>query len=197
MRSLTGWLTAVAAAALLGACSSEGAVPEGYQQVDHPEASVVAPSDWTSGDAGDLAEADPDIVDLREPEAGTDLPVGLRLWHYGRTEQETFSSAEGPAGLQAALLPADREQLRREEIDVAGADDGFLLQLQAQSEAFDDPLRFTYVVGQRADRQAIMVSIVGTAELVPDDVVETIVDSFRVTAPVDEATSSEAGENAP
>lgn len=171
--------------------TSEGAVaddatdaPDGFTIVSHPEARVAMPDDWTEGDPGDLVEADPDIVDRRIP-APDDQPFGARLNHYDRTEERTFDSAEEPALLQAGLLPPEQEQTRREEVEVAGAAEGFLLQVEADSTLVDQPVRFTYVVGLREDGAAFLLSIVGTAEQVPDDVVSTMVDTFALTEPAD------------
>lgn len=159
--------------------------PEGFAIVAHPEARVAMPDDWTEGDPGDLVDADPDIVDRRIPDAPDDQAFGARLDHYDRTEEATFASAEDPALLQAGLLPPDQEQTRREEVDIAGAEEGFLLQVEAESTLVDEPVRFTYVVGLRADGAAFLLSIVGTAEQVPDDVIATMVDTFTLTEPVD------------
>lgn len=153
---------------------------------------MALPADWEPGDPGDMVDVDPDVIDRRVPGAPDGLPIGARMWHYGRTEGRTFSSAEEPAGLQGALLPADREQLRREEIAIPGAEEGFLLQLGVESPLFDQPVRFTYVVGLREDGVAILLSIAGTAEQIGDEVIESIVDTFRLTGPV-EASGSDGG----
>lgn len=188
MRSVATVLAIVVAAVSLLACSTGADTPDGYQRIEHPEATIVVPDEWETGDPGDMAEIDPDIIDVRLPGAPDGLPIGVRLWHYGRSEQQLFLSAEEPAGLQSALLPASRDQLRREEVEVPGAEDGFLLQLEADSSALDEPVRATYVVGRRSDQQAIMLSILGTAEQIPDEVIDTIAGSLQLTDAVDDTT---------
>lgn len=172
--------------AVLGACSSDDAtsVPEGYTAATHPAAEVAVPEDWTVGDPGGLTRADPDAVDRRVPDVGADLPIGIQLWRFGADadgEAETYQRADGPAALQAESLPPDREQTRSEAVDVPGAAEGHLLQVVADSPAFDDPVRATYVVALREDGAAYMLQFLGTEAQLPDDVIDTVVSTFRLT----------------
>lgn len=170
-------------AVVTAACSSGADVPDGYTLVSHPAAQVAVPADWTAGDPGDLQDADPDAVDRRVP--GVDLPLGLQLWHFGASatgEDEVYDSASGPANVLAATLPPDREQTRSETIAIPGAVDGHLLQVVADSPALGGEVRATYVVALRDNGAAVMLQLLGTEAQIPDEMIDQIVATFRLTS---------------
>jgi hypothetical protein len=161
------------------ACSGteEAAVPEGYQLVEHPLAVVAVPDTWTTRGT-DLP--DPDAVQLQVPEVDEELQVGGAVYRH----DDAADSAEGVAlvTLEALLQAAqEREQTERREVRIDGADDAFLLQAQAPSSLFDEPVRFTVIAARDGDGAPVVVRLLGTEEHVPDDVIETVLETMRVT----------------
>jgi hypothetical protein len=174
---------AVAAASLvlaLTACSGgdeEVAVPEGYQLVEHPLAEVAVPASWTTRST-DLD--DPEAVQLQVPEVDDEIPVGAAVYQRGASAPH----AEGVAGVVIAALttPAQgAEQTDRREVMVDGAEDAYLLQWQAPSSLFDQPVRFTVIAARTGDGVPAVVRLIGTEEHIPDEVIETVLDTMRVT----------------
>lgn len=173
------------AAVAVGCGSDETAeAPDGFRLIEHPEAVVAVPDAWTDGDPGEFLDADPDYVELTIADPPDDGRFGARLGHYDRTQERTFRDAEDPVSLDVGVYPQDREQLRRESIEIDGADEGFLLQIQADSPVVDEPVRVTFVSGLREDGAVILLTITGTASQIPDDVIATMVDSLTLTEPV-------------
>lgn len=173
-------------AVLLAACGGPQApaAPEGFVVVEHPEAMVAVPESWTAVDPRDFVKADPDYVELEIADHPPDGRFGARLGHYDRTMGRTFSSAESPVLLNVNNYSMDREQLRREEVELAGATEGFLLQIAADSQFVEEPVRVTFVSGLREDGAVIMMTIAGTESQIPDDVIATMVSTFTLTDPV-------------
>jgi hypothetical protein len=174
---------AVAAVSLLfgvTACSGgseEVTVPEGYQLIEHPLAKIAVPDTWTPRST-DLA--DPDAVQLQVPDVDEEIQVGAAIYQRG----ESAPDAEGVAlvTMESLLAPAEgREQTDRREVSVTGAEEAFLLQAEAPSSLFDQPVRFTVIAAMTGDGEPVVVRLLGTEEHISDEVIATLLDTMRVT----------------
>jgi hypothetical protein len=175
-------LAVATTALLLGltACSGaseEAAVPEGYQLVEHPLAEVALPATWTPRST---ELEDPEAIQLQVPEVDEEIQVGAAVYQRG----ESAPHAEGVAGVVIAALTTraeGAEQTDRREVMVDGAQDAYLMQWQAPSALFDEPVRFTVIAARTGDGEPVVVRLIGTEEHLPDDVIETALDTMRVT----------------
>jgi hypothetical protein len=173
----------MAAASLLfavTACSGgseDVTVPEGYQLIEHPLVEVAIPDTWTPRST-DLP--DPDAVQLQVPEVDDELQVGAAVYQ----RSESAPGAEEVAGVVVSsvmVATQDRDQTDRRQVSVDGADDAFLLQVQAPSPQFDEPVRLTVIAAMTDEGEPVVVRLLGTEEHIPDEVIATILDTMRVT----------------
>jgi hypothetical protein len=156
--------------------SDETAVPEGYQLVAHPLVEVAVPETWTPRST-DLS--DPDAVQLQVPEVDEEVQVGAAVYQ----REESAPGAEEVAGVvMSSVMTAaqSREQTDRRQVAVDGADDAFLLQVQAPSPQFEQPVRLTVIAAMTGDGEPVVVRLLGTEEHIPDEVIATVLDSMRV-----------------
>ena len=172
------WL-ALALLMALTACSGGGSsaseVPDGYQLVEHPDVSFAVPAAWEPA-ASDMVDVDPESLHYGPPDAAV-AAVGALVF---RAVDET--DAEGLATVNMAVLTQNAqgaEQTRREFVDVAGAEEGFLLQNVAQSDALGGEVRMTYVTAL-LDEEVVAIRLVGTEEQISDEDLQVLLDTMAV-----------------
>lgn len=163
----------------LAACSGGGSaaeVPDGYQLVEHPDVSFAVPTAWEPG-TSDMADVDPESLQYGPPDAAVDV-VGALVF---RAVDE--NDPEGLATVNMAVLTQNAtgaEQTRRESVDIAGAEEGFLLQNVAESEVLGGEVRMTYVTALIDEGQVVAVRLIGTEEQFGDDDLQVLLDTMEV-----------------
>ena len=174
-----GWV-ALGLLFALTACSGGGSaaseIPDGYQLVEHPDVAFALPASWEPG-SSDMVDVDPDSLQYGPPDAAVDA-VGALVF---RAVEET--DPEGLATVNMTVLTQNAqgaEQTRRESVDIAGAEEGFLLQNVAESEALGGEVRMTYVTALVGEGQVVAVRLIGTEEQFGDDDLQVLLDTMEV-----------------
>lgn len=176
---MSGRWVALSLLVLLTACSGGGSsaseVPDGYQLVEHPDVSFAVPDSWEAG-TSDMVDVDPESLQYGPADAPVDA-VGALVF---RAVDE--ADPEGLATVNMAVLTQNAEgaeQTRREFVEVAGADEAFLLQSVAQSEPLGGEVRMTYVTAQVGEDQVVAVRLIGTEEQFSDDDLQVLLDTME------------------
>lgn len=168
---------------VLAACSSgPPPVPDGYQRLQHPLGSIAVPEDWELREAPErIEELDSEVRLAALPDASLERPRGGYLYET-ISENAPFRAADEAIVLEVAEIETfmSVDQVRRELIEVPGSEDAVLLQYTGPQPEEGEPVRLTYL-GALTDRGSVLVAnFIGTAEQIPDEVIEAARETFHV-----------------
>ncbi len=163
----------------VSACSGGGAsVPEGFEVVEHPLGTVAVPEDWELTDEPS-GSADMYIDEQRFLVPGVEeIPAGVSVFE-GNVDPPQAEGATSIYGFD--FRNAGAEQTRREEIEIAGAEAGFLLQYEAESEPLGGELARSTLVAAESEGRLLMLQFLGTEEQIGDELIDEVVASMEVT----------------
>lgn len=178
-------LAGLAAAALLGACSSAGGAqapddPEGYTRHQADEHSFLYADGW---------ERQPDeesgVVEFLGPEGTGDIRTGVRAQRGpGLPDDAPMDVYVHQFHLNADLQLRDREVMSEDPVEVAGARDAMLVESRyvVPLEGDEVPMRQFDLLVLTDDGASVNLRAAGPADDVGEDVLRTIVDSLRLRA---------------
>jgi hypothetical protein len=164
---------------LLAACGGDSAggaseVPEGYQLIDHPDVVLAIPTGWTLVDIDASEVQGSNVAQYDSPESPA---LTMLLWRWGQpAEPGDVVLATGVVVARRELNPGFK-YLANEPVEVSGADDAHLKQVQWES---GPTTVYQTVVAARLGEKAVVVTFAGTGEHPPDEAVEVALDTMRL-----------------
>lgn len=185
MRAAARAVGTVVAVAVLAGCSggATAEVPDGYQLIEHPQASVAIPEAWSRTEKAQVLKAEPEAAVYVEDDAPEGMALGASLWRYSEPMPPQGASVALRLILAEFLGLPGFEELSNEPIEVTGADDAQMVvaRLDAPEELGGFPVRTVFIGAQDGDRVMIF-RLIGDDDTFTDEDVAVARRTLRVSS---------------